>query len=93
MQPRLHSLIEQVASVGVGFFISLLTWEFIVKPVWEIDTNFAENLQITLLFTVISIARGYAFRRVANCITVRQQQKQRDGHAETDRNRGEGPRR
>jgi len=66
MQSRLGSLIEQLLNTGSGFVLSLLTWEFIVKPVWHIQTNFAENLTITLLFTVISIARGYVVRRFFN---------------------------
>ena len=63
MQTRLMSFVEQVANIASGFVISCLLWEFVVKPVWQIETGFAENLQITALFTVASLARGYAWRR------------------------------
>ena len=62
-QTRLGSLVEQLLNIGSGFVISCLLWEFAVKPIWHIRTDFAENLQITLLFTAVSIARGYAWRR------------------------------
>lgn len=42
-----------------------------VQPVWGIRTSVAENLQITALFTVVSIARGYLWRRVFNAIARR----------------------
>lgn len=66
MQTRLQSLTEQLINIGTGFLVSLLVWEFVVKPVWDLQTDFVENLQITLLFTVVSIARSYAWRRIFN---------------------------
>lgn len=65
-QSRVASLIEQLFNIGSGFLISLCVWEFIVKPVWELNTSFTENLAITALFTVVSIARSYAWRRIFN---------------------------
>jgi hypothetical protein len=62
-QSRMMSLVEQFANIGSGFVISSLLWHFVVQPVWGIQTSVAENLQITLLFTVVSILRGYAWRR------------------------------
>lgn len=71
MQTRLHSLVEQLANVASGFVLSALLWHFIVQPVWGIRTSVAENLQITALFTVVSIARGYLWRRAFNAISRR----------------------
>lgn len=51
MQSRLSSLIEQFANIGSGFVLSSLLWHFVVQPIWHIETSFAENLQITSLFT------------------------------------------
>lgn len=53
-------------STLIGFVISSLAWEFIVRPVWHLHTSLAENFQITLFFTVLSIGRGYAIRRWFN---------------------------
>ena len=65
-QSRRLSLIESLTQTTAGFVISVLVWEFVVKPVWNIQTDLADNLIITLMFTVISIARGYLFRRFFN---------------------------
>lgn len=65
-QPRLQSLTESILNVASGFVIASLVWEFVVKPVWNIQTTIAENLQITLMFTLISVARGYVWRRLGN---------------------------
>lgn len=64
MQTRKSSLIEQLLNVGSGFIISLLVWTYIVVPVWNIDVSMGDNLAITALFTIVSIARGYAWRRL-----------------------------
>ena len=66
MQTRIGSFIEQLFNVGSGFIISSLLWEFVVKPGWNIHTSFAENLQVTCLFTVVSVIRGYVWRRIFN---------------------------
>lgn len=71
MQQRLVSLIETVSSVGTGFVVSSLAWEFVVKPWWHIQTTISENLEITAFFTVLSIIRGYGFRRAFNYFTLR----------------------
>lgn len=65
-QRRVHSLAEVCLSVATGFVVSAIAWELIVKPVWHIETTIGENLQITAFFTVLSIARGYLWRRAGN---------------------------
>lgn len=65
-QTRLGSLVEQLLNIGSGFIISSLLWAWVVQPVWGIQTSFAENLQITSLFTVVSVVRGYWWRRHFN---------------------------
>jgi hypothetical protein len=66
MQSKRHSLFETLSGTAAGFCLSLLVWEFVVKPAWHLDTSFVENLSITMLFTVVSIARSYAVRRFFN---------------------------
>jgi hypothetical protein len=90
MQSRTRSLVEQLLNIGSGFLVSLCVWEFIVKPVWEIDTSFAENLTITCLFTVVSIVRSYAWRRLFNRLDNKNYKK--CSH-ELDRNHGPATRR
>lgn len=66
MQSRLSSFIEQLLNVGTGFIVSLLFWTFVVVPVWDLNVNHTENLQITFCFTILSVVRGYVWRRLFN---------------------------
>lgn len=91
MQTRRRSLIEQLSSTAAGFIISLLAWEFIVKTLWGLNTNFSSNLGITLFFTVLSVARGYVTRRLFNAIDNNNKNKKVYAHDTTDRNHGTRP--
>lgn len=68
MQTAKHSMVETLVGTAVGFGVSVALWEVAVKPIWGIETSFVENLSITLLFTVASIARGYVVRRFFNML-------------------------
>lgn len=68
MQSRKQSLIEQLLNVGSGFLVSLLLWSYVIVPVWSIEVSTQDNLAITLTFTVVSVARGYMWRRLFNKI-------------------------
>lgn len=71
MQRPLVSLIEQVSNVGSGFIISLTFWTYFIVPVFGMNLQMTQNLQITGLFTVISVLRGFIFRRAFNLLTTR----------------------
>ena len=66
MQSKKPSFIEQCLNVGSGYILSLLVWFWIVQPVWGFDASIQESLGVNALFTLISIARGYIWRRVFN---------------------------
>ena len=66
MQSKKSSLVEQCLNVGSGYIVSLFVWCWIVQPVWGFDATLQESLHVNALFTVISIARGYIWRRVFN---------------------------
>lgn len=85
MQTRTRSLIEQLLNIGSGFLISLIVWEFVIKPIWSIQTNFSENIEITATFTVVSIVRSYVWRRLFNRLDNK---KNKASHEQTDRSRG-----
>lgn len=91
MQSRTRSLIEQTLNTASGFLLSVLVWRFIVQPVWEIQTSFAENLSITALFTVVSIARSYAWRRFFNKLDYNNYKKR--SYDEDHRNHRKSPQR
>ena len=62
-QSRRMSLIETCASIAIGFVVSVIITA-LVMPAYGHDVTLADNIQITLIFTVASIVRGYAVRRL-----------------------------
>jgi len=65
MQTRLSSLIEAIINVAIGFLVSLALTA-VVLPAYGHKVSFADNLQITGIFTISSILRSYAVRRWFN---------------------------
>ena len=61
-QSRLSSFAETCLSIAIGFVVSLILTA-LVLPAYGHDVTFGQNLQITGIFTVASIARGYLVRR------------------------------
>lgn len=61
-QTRIMSLIETLASLIIGFAVSVIITA-IVMPAYGHDVALSDNIQITAIFTVASVARGYLVRR------------------------------
>lgn len=64
-QSKTHSLIESLVNVAVGYGIALAS-QMLIFPLFGIHISLQDNIVIGLLFTVVSIARSYALRRVFN---------------------------
>ena len=67
MQTKKYSLIESITNTFVGFMVSLAS-QLIIYPAMNIKVTFSQNIKITLIFTIISISRGYIIRRFFNRI-------------------------
>ena len=67
-QKKRHSLIESIVSTVIGFAINV-TAQHLVFPLFGIYIGWHENLTIAVIFTFISIVRGYFIRRVFNLFT------------------------
>lgn len=65
-QTKLESFIEINLNIAVGFCVSLTFWTFFIVPVYDVNTSFVQNLQVTGWFTVLAIVRGYLMRRFFN---------------------------
>ena len=65
MQSRAMSLVEAVTNVIVGYGVAVAT-QMLVFPWFGLSTTLSENLQIGLIFTVVSLLRSYALRRLFN---------------------------
>ena len=69
-QTRLMSLVESVANVIVGYGVAVVT-QILIFPIFGLHTTLAQNLKMGAIFTVVSIARSFALRRVFETIRMR----------------------
>ena len=63
MQSRRRSLIEAFTNVVVGYALAVVT-QIIVFPWFGLQPSLGDNLALGLVFTSISLLRGYALRRL-----------------------------
>ena len=70
-QSRIMSLVESIANVAVGYGVAVLT-QILIFPVFGLHTTLAQNLKMGAIFTIVSIARSFALRRVFEAIRMRQ---------------------
>jgi hypothetical protein len=68
-QSRLMSLVEAVANVIVGYGVAVVT-QILIFPIFGLHTTLAQNLQMGLLFTAVSIIRSFLLRRLFEAIRV-----------------------
>ena len=69
-QSRLMSLVEAVANVIVGYGVAVVT-QILIFPIFGLHATLAQNLQMGLLFTGVSIIRSFLLRRLFEAILVR----------------------
>ena len=69
-QSRLMSLVESVANVVVGYSVAVVT-QILIFPIFGLHMTLAQNLKMGAIFTVVSIARSFALRRVFEAIRMR----------------------
>jgi hypothetical protein len=66
MQSKKKSFIESVTNVIVGLFLSWLTWQIVIIPIFKIYPNNQQIIIISVIFTILSILRSYVIRRIFN---------------------------
>jgi hypothetical protein len=71
MQTRKESLFENIANVMSGLLLSAFVVQPLVFPVFGVHLATAQNVTIAVIFTIVSIARGYIWRRYFNRRTMR----------------------
>lgn len=69
-QSRIMSLAESVANVVLGYGIALVS-QILLFPVFGMHMSLAQNLKLAGAFTIISICRSFALRRLFEAIRVR----------------------
>ena len=61
------SMVETITNVAIGLIVSFLS-QVVIFKLYDIHISLAQNLELTLYFTVVSILRSYALRRFFNSI-------------------------
>ena len=64
-QSRISSLAETCVSIAIGFLVSMVITAWLL-PAYGHPVSLVDNLQITAIYTVASIIRGYVVRRAFN---------------------------
>ena len=67
MQSRLMSAVEAIANVAVGYGIAVIT-QMMVFPLFGLNASLIENLILGSIFTIVSLIRSYALRRMFNAL-------------------------
>lgn len=66
-QSRRMSAVESVTNVVVGLGVAFAT-QVAVFPLFGLHASTSEHIAISAIFTVVSLVRSYALRRVFNRI-------------------------
>ena len=69
MQSRWMSLMEAATNIAVGYGLAVLT-QVLVFPLFGLRVSLGENLGIGAVFTVVSLVRSFALRRIFNRLSV-----------------------
>ena len=65
MQTKKQSLIETLTSVFVGWLIGVIL-NLTILPLFDYNITVVDSLWVSLIFTVVSVVRGYIIRRWFN---------------------------
>lgn len=68
-QSRTMSLVESVANIAVGYGVAVVT-QMLIFPIFGLHTTLAQNLKMGAVFSIVSIARSFALRRLFEAIRV-----------------------
>jgi hypothetical protein len=69
-QSRAMSLVEAVTNVVVGYGVAVVT-QILIFPIFGLHTTLAQNLKMGAIFTIVSIGRSFALRRLFETIRAR----------------------
>lgn len=69
-QSRRASLADAIFNILIGYVVALGA-QALIFPLFGFHASTTDHLLIGLLFTVVSLVRSYALRRLFNWFTVR----------------------
>ena len=65
MQTKKQSFIESLTSTTIGWLIGVIL-NLTVLPLFDYNITVIDSLWVSLIFTVVSVIRGYVIRRWFN---------------------------
>ena len=68
-QSRLMSLVEAITNVVVGYGVAVVT-QILIFPIFGLQTTLGQNLAMGGIFTIVSLFRSFALRRLFEAIRV-----------------------
>lgn len=68
-QKKRWSAVETVTSTAVGFALSMVANAYIIPWMFDVSMPIVSNLELTSIYTVLSLGRGYVLRRIFNRIS------------------------
>ena len=68
-QSRTMSLVEALANVVAGYGIAVVS-QILIFPAFGVQMTVAQNVKLASAFTLISICRSFALRRIFEAIRV-----------------------
>jgi len=69
-QSRRASLLESAANIAIGYGVAVAA-QAVIFPLFGMDVPLGDNLLLGGLFTVVSLVRSYALRRLFNKLSGR----------------------
>ncbi len=68
-QSRVMSAVESMSNVAVGFFVAVAA-QALVFPIFGFHATMGEHFAMGGMFTVVSVVRSYALRRLFEAVRV-----------------------
>lgn len=68
------SLVESITNVVIGFLLAFLT-QVTVFPMLGLVVSFGDNVLIGSIFTLVSIIRSFALRRLFEAVRIHRQRR------------------
>jgi hypothetical protein len=68
-QSRRASLVESLANIAIGYCVAIAA-QVVIFPLFGIHIGAGSHAAIGALFTVVSLARSYALRRLFETLRV-----------------------
>ena len=69
MQTRWGSFVEAAINIVIGYIIAIAA-QIVIFPMFDIYASTRDHLLIGICFTVVSIVRLYALRRIFNAMKL-----------------------